>query len=178
MRLSRLVGIGIIATCCGIMDSQTALASPIHPARHRDDALVAKQEAARSWSTYLLAGPSEWSAFVHPRVTPEVHAVVWKALRSDSPESSAWVEFLLWKQSLDPERFARFHPRVSPMLDKISSANLTPQVIPVPTPTGPTDTTTPVTQAQSLTAPVPEPGPLLLALGMTGWGLWWRRRSR
>ena len=33
-----------------------------------------------------------------------------------------------------------------------------------------------LTQPQSLTPQVPEPGPWLLALGMTGWGLWWRRQ--
>ena len=176
LRVSRLVGIGLIATCWGAVDSRTALGSPIRTAHHRDEAVVADREAARSWSTYLLAGPHVWSSIIHPQVTPDVRTAIWKALRSDSPESSAWVQFLLWKQSVDPERFAHFHPRVSPALNRISSADLAPLVV-QPT-TAPPDTTTPVTQAQSLTSAVPEPGPWLLALGMTGWGLWWRRRGR
>ncbi len=175
--VSRLVGIGLIAACWGAVDSRIALGSPIRTVHQRHEAVVADREAAHSWATYLLAGPHVWSSIVHPQVTPDVRTAIWKALRSDSPESSAWVQFLLWKQSLAPERFAHFHPRVSPVLNRISSADVAPQVI-QPATTGPADTTTPVTQAQSLTSAVPEPGPWLLALGMTGWGLWWRRRGR
>ena len=120
-----------------------------------------------------FARPSER----HPR-TFQVRSGA--ALRSDDAESSAWVQFLLWKQSLDPARFAHYHPKVAPVLDRISAASLGTQAITPPATNSGTPATplTPLVQPQSLTSTVPEPGPLLLALGMTGWGLWWRRRGR
>jgi PEP-CTERM motif len=178
--VSRLIGIGLIAAGWGVLDSRTAEASPIRTSHQRYEEALAETKAAHSWSAYLLAGPKVWSSLVHPRVTPDVQTAIWKALRSDSPESSGWVHFLLWKQSLDPARFARNHHRVAPVLNRISSASLAPQVTPPTTAatTATPDTSPPLTQAQSLTPVVPEPGAWLLALGMAGWGLWWRRRGR
>ncbi len=49
------------------------------------------------------------------------------------------VNFLLWKQSLDPTRFAHYHPKLAPVLHKISlarsSPTLTQQVMPPTTTT-------------------------------------------
>jgi hypothetical protein len=176
-RRVRLVGIALIAGACGFFaNMSSAVASPIKASlRHKDEVRL-DAEAGHSWSAYLLAGPKMWSSVVHPSVTPDVRAAIWKALGSDAPESTAWVQFLLWKQSLDPERFALNHPHIAPVLDRISSASLGTQTITPPTTTTPD--TTPLTQPQSLTPVVPEPGPWLLALGMTGWGLWWRWRAR
>jgi hypothetical protein len=176
-RAVRLAGIALIAGAWGCFSDMTsAVASPIKASLRHTDEVRLDAEAGHSWSAYLLAGPKMWSSVIHPSVTPDVRADIWRALRSDAPESTAWVQFLLWKQSLDPERFARNHPRVAPILDRISSASLGSQTITPTTTTSPD--TTPLTQSQSLTPSVPEPGPWLLALGMTSWGLWWRRRSR
>jgi PEP-CTERM motif len=161
--------------------SREAGASPIKGSHERSEEARIDAVAAHSWAAYLKAGPSVWSSLVHPSVTPDVRTSIWRALRSDDAESSAWVQFLLWKQSLDPARFAHYHPKVAPVLDRISSASLGSQAI-TPATTPPTSsnqsTTTPLTQSQTLTGAVPEPGAWLLALGMTGWGLWWRRRGR
>jgi hypothetical protein len=173
--VSRLIGIGLVVTSWGVWDSRPASASPIKGAHHDEEAVLAERAAGGSWSAYLLAGPKLWSTMVHPSVTPEVRASIWRALGSDRAESNPWVEFLLWKQSLDPTRFAHYHPHVVPVLDRISRENL---ITPVTQTSTPPSTVTPITEPQSLTPAVPEPGAWLLAFGMTGWGLWWRRRQR
>jgi hypothetical protein len=127
----------------------------------------------------LLSGPKLWSSTIHPSVTVDVRTSIWHALRSDAVESNPWVRFLLWKQSLNPERFARNHPHVAPLLARIRADHVIADVSPPTAPTPPPPSITPpVTEPQTITPAVPEPGPLLLALGMTGWGLWWRRRQR
>jgi hypothetical protein len=176
--LSRLVGIGLVLAGWGVLGSGTVAASPIKGSHHRYEVAVAER-AAHSWSAYLLAGPKLWSSVIHPSVTPEVRATIWHALRTDADETNPWVHFLLWKQSLDPARFAHYHPHVAPVLDRISAEKVTTLITQL---TSPPDTNTPLsdplTQPQTLTPSVPEPTPWLLALGMTGWGLWWRRRQR
>jgi hypothetical protein len=173
--LSRLVGIGLVATVSCVLDSRPVAASPIKGSHHRYEVALEEREAAHSWTAYLLAGPKLWRSVIHPSVTPEVRASIWHALRTDADEANPWVHFLLWKQSLDPARFARNHPHVAPVLNRISADTL---ITPVTHTTSPPYTSTPLTEPQTLTPAVPEPGPWLLALGMTGWGLWWRRRQR
>jgi hypothetical protein len=165
----------LVVTGCGVLDSGIVAASPIKGSHHHYDVAGAETEAAHSWSAYLLAGPKLWSSVIHPTVTPDVRTSIWHALRTDAAEANPWVHFLLWKQSLDPARFARNHPHVAPVLNRISAD--TP-ITPVTQTTSPRSTSTPLTEPQTLTPSVPEPGPWLLALGMTGWGLWWRRRQR
>jgi hypothetical protein len=176
--VSRLIGIGFALTICGVLNSRLASASPIKAHRDHEAAILAVRTEHGSWSAYLLAGPKLWSTQIHPRVTADVRTSIWHALGSDAPESTPWVRFLLWKQSLDPARFARNHPHVAPVLNRISATkNLITPVTQSDT-TTPPSTTTPLTQPQTLTPAMPEPRPWLLALGMTGWGLWWRRRGR
>ena len=40
------------------------------------------------------------------------------------------VHYLLWKQSLDPTRFAHYHPKLAPALDKILKEAQTAPVAP------------------------------------------------
>jgi hypothetical protein len=173
--LFRLVGIGLVVTGWSVLESRPVAASPIKGPHHRYDVAGAESEAAHSWSAYLLTGPKMWSSVIHPSVTPEVRASIWHALRTDATEANPWMHYLLWKQSLDPARFARNHPHVAPLLDRIPRESV---ITPVTQTTSPPSTSTPLIEPQTLTPAVPEPGPWLLALGMTGWGLWWRRRQR
>ncbi len=175
--LHRLIGMALVVGGSMAGLSRPAGASPIKASLHHREMARLDAEAGHSWSAYLLAGPKIWSSVIHPEVTPEVRSAIWRALGSDAPESTAWVQFLLWKQSLDPARFDRNHPHVAPILNRISSESLVSQT-PTPTTTPTTPDTTPLTQPQTVTAAVPEPGSWLLALGMTGWGLWRRRRGR
>ena len=118
---------------------------------------------------------------IHPEVTPDVpRRPIWRARSEAMPPKlqPPWVQFLLWKQSLDPTRFARNHPHVAPVLSRIVTT-ASSQVTPTPTTSTPTtSSTTPITEPQTLAPTVPEPAAWLLALGMTGWGLRWRLRQR
>jgi len=125
-----------------------------------------------------MGGPSVWSTIVHPPVSPSVESAIWKAIRTDPGDTSPWLQFMLYKQSLDPARFAFFHPKVSKALNRLSAATTTQaQAVNPPSTTPSGSTSSPPTEAQSIT-PIPEPRTWLLALGLTGWGVWrFRRRE-
>jgi len=126
-----------------------------------------------TWSQYLMAGPSVWASVPHPPVTPAIRAEIWQDVKTDPGGSDLMVQYLLWKQSLDPTRFAQNHPDLAPALTKLKTA--------------------PTTGAQQVGNPptkpkkgggggsvegqqIPEPSTWLLALTLTGCGLWWRHR--
>jgi hypothetical protein len=158
-------------------------AAPIHRDHEtdREAARIAAKAAAggyRTWSEYLTGGPSVWSAVIHPPVTKSVEGAIWKAIHKDPGESSPWIQFLLYKQSLDPARFAFFHPQVSKALARLATAPKTPTQALTPPPTTPSSTpSSPPTQGQSIT-PIPEPSTWLLTLGFSGWACWRFRRAR
>jgi hypothetical protein len=85
------------------------------------------------------------------------------------------IQWLLWKQSVDPTRFAHYHPNLSPALTKLSTTPTTGSQQVGNPPTTSTSTSTggssPVQGQQ-----IPEPSTWLLALTITGCGLWWRHR--
>src|SRR5262249_24629514 len=89
--VSRLIGIGLVATIGGVSDARPACASPIKGHRHHEAAVLAERAEHGSWSAYLLAGPKLWSSVIHPQVTPEVRTSIWHALGSEAPESQPWV---------------------------------------------------------------------------------------
>jgi hypothetical protein len=128
----------------------------------------------REWARYLLAGPSAWAEVVHPAVTPAVRSAIWKSLATDPDSADPMVRFLLWKQAIDPPRFAHYHPRLAPILTRISKVPSAPQQLvptaPIPPPV--------LTESNPYPPPVSEPGTLLLAIGMAGWALWRGRRGR
>lgn len=121
-----------------------------------------------TWSEYLLGGPSVWASVPHPPVTPAIEAEIWQDIKTDPSGSDLMIQYLLWKESLDPTRFASYHPKLAPALTKIASTPSTgSQQVGNPPGTGGTGP-----QA------VPEPSAWLLALTLTGWGLWRRHRGR
>lgn len=140
----------------------------------------------KAWSRYLLAGPTAWATVPHPLWDSTVRAAVWESIKTDPGPSDPMINFLLWKQSLDPTRFAYWHPKLAPALHKIAMARKVAALAPQTGPTtmgsgsgGGTSTspgTTPTTWPQNLTPPpVPEPGMLLVAATMTAWAF---RRTR
>lgn len=144
------------------------------------------------WSNYLAEGPEVWSSTRAPAFTPKVRATIWQILRTDSAEqqlTNPMINYLLWRQSLNPTRFTVNHPALSPALTQLLNTPL-PTINPTPDPstsapqgvTPPAPLTPPSGQSvspQGVNPPaVPEPGSLLLATGMIGWGLWWRRRMQ
>jgi hypothetical protein len=177
---SSAVWFGLIAVGAGFYGFAEADAAPIHKARARleaEEAWLERSSGSRAWSHYLLAGPRLWSSVVHPQLTPAVDSAIWKALRTDRTEQNPWIHFLLYKQSLNPARFDRYHPNVAIALRRISASPvsarvLTPATTPSSTPS--TGTDTPLVEGQQ----IPEPAAWLLAVGMAGWGAWWRHRRR
>jgi hypothetical protein len=192
---SRLLGQGLHAIGVGLSAPGLATAAPIRSAREIAEALLARETAHtravhdaavahpgifKSWSAYLLGGPSVWSTLVHPPVSRSVETAIWHALKTDPPrDANPWIEFLVWKRHLDQARFDHFHPNVARALEKLAPPQTGPQLASPPPSTPGSGTTTPPLQGQQIGPnPVPEPASWLLAVGITGWGLWWRRRAR
>src|ERR1700678_94000 len=107
----RLLWLGPVLLGLGLCGSNCAFASAIH---HADKDSAAEGIANPSWSQYLIGGPSVWSSVAHPALTPAIEAEMWKSIRSDPPpDTSAVVQFFLYRQSLDPTRFDHYHPHVA-----------------------------------------------------------------
>jgi hypothetical protein len=155
------------------------------------------------WSNYLAKGPQTWSTVHAPPFTPAIRSTIWQVLKSDTQAqqlTNPMIDYLLWRQSINPTRFATNHPHLSPALTQLLNSLEVPSTIPPPAVTPPqatvpqgitppatlippaTQSVPPTTQSvspQSVMPPaVPEPGSLVLAAGMIGWGVWWARRSR
>jgi hypothetical protein len=152
----------------------------------------------RAWTNYLSAGPQVWSRTKAPAFTPGIRGTIWAVLKSDTQAQSLanpMIDYLLWRRSLKPERFDANHPRLGPTLNQLLSFSPTPVITPpvttplpayspvpqsTPTSTSPQIVTPPpvvITPPEpAAPTPIPEPSSVLLATGMLGWGIWWRRR--
>jgi hypothetical protein len=142
-----------------------------------------------SWSHFLADGETMWSKRHAPAFTPAIKSTIWQILKTDTQAQSLanpMIDYLLWRRSLDPQRFQANHPNLSPTLAQLLHTPSLPPGVPPPT-------YTPVPQTsvspQTLSGPppspspsdvpppaVPEPSALLLAVTMTGVGLFWRHR--
>lgn len=154
---------------------QAALAAPIrHASRH-------EMRTVHSWSRYLLARPSVWRSTHAPAFTPAIRRMIWRQVRTSDVTAAPMINYLMWRRSLRPERFDRYHPRLGPTLAQLLNQPVAP-VVPqamVPTPLTPAPTPSPGPSApQTIEPSVPEPSTWLLALLMGAWGLWSRRRLR
>jgi PEP-CTERM motif len=150
--------------------SNQAEGAAIH---HAHDASLTDHASYSTWSEYLMGGPTVWSSVAHPPLTQGIEASMWKAIKSDPPPNiDAVVQFFFYRQSVDRARFDYYHPKVAVALSKIKAEEATPTAV-----TTTSTTTSPTDQAQELNpAAIPEPATLLLAVGMAGYALWWRRR--
>jgi hypothetical protein len=144
---------------------------------HHESLSPAEATAFDEWSHYLKAGPKMWERVIHPSVTPAVRGAIWESVKTDPGGADPMVRYLLWKQSLDPTRFAYYHPKLAPALHKIArSMPSAPQMLNPPPPgSGSSTGTQPPPEGNSggtPTSPVPEPSSFLLAAGMAGWAVW------
>jgi hypothetical protein len=130
-----------------------------------------------AWTNFLAAGTQTWSTTHAPAFTPAIESTIWQVLKTDTTAeaiANPMIEYLEWRRSLDPTRFASYHPNLSPALAQLLSSPSLPAGVPPPTSTPGTPT-----GAQTVYPPaVPEPSSVLLAAAMTGWGIWWRQRIR
>jgi hypothetical protein len=149
------------------------------------------------WTHYLAQGPQLWNKTHGPTVSPAIKSTIWAVLKTDTQAQSLanpMIEYLLYRQSLHPKRFDTFHPKLGAALNQLLNSPTPPTSVPPPTyPPVPVSTVasqgvappstlippSPQSVPQNITPPaIPEPSSLIIALGMTGCGLWWRQRLR
>jgi len=150
----------LVLVLCVAASAGMAEASPI---RHHQ---ISSESAPKpsAWNEFLDGGPELWASAQPPTIGTEIHHIMNHALKSADPTANLNVEYLMWRQSLDPVRFDRYHPRVGRELRSM----LTPtSVSPTANPGGalepeqlipPTSTSTPATPSSSTsTSTLPSP---------------------
>ncbi len=160
--------------------------SPLHAAATKSVPFASSDaQTFVAWTRFLSGGTQTWATTHAPAFTPAVESAIWKVLKTDTAVqslSNPMIQYLEWRRSLDPTRFAYYHPSLAPTLAQLLPAPSLPQTIPPPPSGSPASSSTPgssTTGAQSVTPPaVPEPGSFAVAAAMTAWGIWWRRRMR
>jgi hypothetical protein len=185
----RLLGLGLLTIGAGLLAPGLVSAAPIKraselaEARHAAEPRAADEDYAahprifQSWSGYLKGGRSVWSTFAHPPLTPAVETAIWHALKTDRAETNPLIEFLLWKQGRDEARFDCYHPCIARALRKLSPPHTETHGTTPPSSNPGSGTNSPA-QGQQIEPNVPEPASWLVALGLAGWALRWRRRMR
>src|SRR5262249_15542672 len=112
----------------------TAETAPASPIRHRHHPHLAARSASpefAAWNAFLAGGERHWARVRPPEITSQIHVLMNRGLESAHPTSNPNVEYLMWRRSLAPERFDRFHPRIGPMLQAlIPAATTTPVTTP------------------------------------------------
>jgi hypothetical protein len=166
-----------------LLGAGSLLANRVEAAAIVHSAKIHKVEFGRSWSEYLLGGPSVWDKVPHPPLTEAVKREIRRALKTDTDGTAPMTQFLLYRQSLNPARFDHYHRWLVGPLSRFNTpttSTTTPTTTGAQVVTTPS-TTTPTTEAQTTGGPspqtVPEPETLLLAIGMVSWAVWWRRRQ-
>src|SRR3954453_11539565 len=79
----------------------------------------------KQWTKFLTAGPQVWSKTHAPSFTPAIRGTIWQVLRTDVQAqalANPMIDYLLWRQSLAPVRFASYHPRLSPALSQLMNS--------------------------------------------------------
>ena len=78
---------------------------------------AAELSVFRTWSRYLLRGPDGLGQVASPACDAgDPGGDLAEHQDRPRPDTNPMVDFLLWKQSLDPPRFAHYHPRLAPAL--------------------------------------------------------------
>ena len=166
--------LGFVLLGVSLWGSTRAEAAAIHHA-HKTPAV--DPASYRTWSEYLMGGPTVWSSVAHPALTPAIEASMWKAIKSDPPpDTNAVVQFFMYRQSLDPPRFDHYHPRIAEALSKIEAELATTRRRRRRRRRHRPRLRLPNKLNELTPAAVPEPATLFLTIGMAGYALWWRRR--
>jgi hypothetical protein len=158
--------------CLLILAPDAASASPIR-AHRLSVATPPPSRFGPAWSRFLAGGPSLWEVRRAPAIPSHLVLAVQNGLLVPTP----FVDYLLWRRTLDPTRFDRYHPRIGPELSRLSpSIALTnppfTRPVPVPLVLAPTPSNP---QAQLGT---PEPGSFAVLLVLAGaFGAYQRRRG-
>jgi hypothetical protein len=180
------IGLCLLLLGMGWLFSVPAQAAPVR----RYTVPAGELPVFRAWSNHLSAGPQVWSTRRPPPFTPGIQSTIWQVLRTDSPAqalNNPMIDYLLWRRSLNPVRFDSNHSRLGPSLSQLltlqpptTSPGLPPpNAVPqVPAPTRPQTVESPPIispRPQEPPAPIPEPSSLLVAVGILGFGVMYRR---
>jgi hypothetical protein len=139
------------------LSASSAGASPIHAFR-----VATPDVLGPAWAQFLAGGPTLWADATPPSLPTGLILPYQNGALVETP----FVDYLVWRRSLDPARFDQNHPKIAPALGQ-----LIPPTTAVP---GSTTIGTPPINPQPQNG-VPEPASLPLALSLIAAGLWWRR---
>jgi hypothetical protein len=122
--------------------------STVHTPSVGASSVYSRSSDLSSWANYVLAGPSVWSTVHAPPVTLSVREMMAQALESPDPTSNPYVDYLIWRRSLDPSRFDDWHPVIGPMLQQLITSTPSSSLAP----------STPQARQSIGTRPQPLPG--------------------
>lgn len=96
--------------------------------------IVAEGPARRAWDAFLAGGEGLWSHAAPPPITPAVNLEMHGAVLhpTASTEDGEWVNYLLWRQGLNPARFDANHPCIALHLPPPPAPPAPPVLPPVP----------------------------------------------
>ena len=105
------LGLALLAAACRFSRVESM------PRQSSDSIMIGRRTGrspAASGMVEIPARPARrvWDQVAHPPVTAAVESAIWKSVRTDPGGTDRWSNFLLWKQSLDPTRFAHYHPKL------------------------------------------------------------------
>jgi hypothetical protein len=120
------------------------------------------------WARFLAGGPALWSVVRSPKIPSGLVL----AMQNGELVETPFVEYLLWRRSLNPARFDHYHPFVGPELGML----IPPPTTPVTPPGGTTSGGPPPVNPQPENG-VPEPTGLFAFATLAAWAaVIWRRR--
>ena len=161
-RLTPLKWVLFTFALVGAMAGASIEASPIRNRSLRESGVrAASVSSGLTWPEFLKGGQALWAKTQSPRFPSDIHLASVNGKLVETP----FVQYLLWRRSLDPARFDAHHPRISGPLAQV--------IRPPTTPTTPPSSIPP--QEQVVT---PEPSAIFIALIMSGGGIVFAERAR
>src|SRR4051794_35553461 len=88
-----------------MVSARTAQANPI---RHHQVSSRSTQEL-RAWNNFIAGGQSLWAGARTPKISDRIRALLVRSVQGADPSSDPNVQYLLWRQSLNPARFDHWH---------------------------------------------------------------------
>lgn len=157
-RSRRRVGVTpalVAAAVAGLtLTAAPAAAGPIRG--HHLHRVHAESTLGPAWGRFLSGGPALWAVARSPRIPSGSTLLSQNGRLVETP----FVDYLLWRRSLNPARFDHYHPFLGPALGSLLPPPTTPTR---PTPGGRTGGGPPPVNPQPQNG-VPEPGSILVGL--------------
>lgn len=125
------------------------------------------------WETFVEGGPRIWKARHAPPLVLSVREALQQAVMGPAATENPFVQYLMWRRSLNPARFDHWHPFLGPRIHE-----LVPVVHHASRPSVSPHERPPLHPEPQVIPPVPEPDTILIAMALIGSGVWWRKRFR